>query len=124
MIHTLAAKARRLFGRQTELDLAFEAWAQLRGGLRRQYGMKRATEPGGWLDYFGVLSAASGRIPADPPTRVRIIALEVFENTLYHGGRPHIDCDCESYRERAAERNAEVLAGRKPRPVKFVPGQP
>ena len=62
--------------------------------------------------------------PADPLTRVRIIALEVLENTMYHGGRPHVDCDCESYRERATDRNAEVLAGRKPRPVQFVPGQP
>ncbi len=116
----LGRRLRRLVGRETEMDRARSEWAFLRRELRHIGGVRPATDRGGWLDYFDVLAAAAEGIPADPPTRLRIIALEVFENTVYHDGRPHVDCDCAPYRERAAERNAHVLAGRKPPLMRFA----
>jgi hypothetical protein len=122
MYAILGRRLRRLVGRETELDRAWCEWGLLRGELRRRHSMQGALDRGGFLDYFEFLAASvAPEIPADPPTRVRVIALEVFENTLYHGGRPHPGCACKAYLERAEERNAEVLAGRKPRPVRFVP---
>lgn len=123
MFAIVAHRLGRALGHETELDRAWSEWGLLRGELRRRYGFQAATDRGGFLDYFETLVAASDGIPADPPTRTRIIALEVFENTLYHGGRPHLDCDCKPYRERATERNADVLAGHKPRPVRFAPAE-
>jgi hypothetical protein len=121
MYAMLGRRLRRLVGRETELDRALSEWGLLRGELRRRYGMQGGLGRGGFLDYFEFLAASvAPEIPADPPTRVRVIALEVFENTLYHGGRPHSGCDCKAYLERAEERNGEVLAGGKPRPVRFV----
>jgi hypothetical protein len=35
MVRTIAARVRKLRGRQTALDLAFEEWAELRAVLRR-----------------------------------------------------------------------------------------
>jgi hypothetical protein len=35
MVRTIGARVRKLRGRQTALDLAFEEWAELRAVLRR-----------------------------------------------------------------------------------------
>jgi hypothetical protein len=125
MIRTLAARFRKLRGRQTDLDEAFEEWADFRADLRRAFGYQRATRDGGWLDYAEEVFAASAALDAPRPIAVRMAALEVFEHVVYHGGVVHAFCSCDDYKQRVQERSSALLAGRQPPLPPFaLPGDP
>jgi hypothetical protein len=125
MLRTLGARFRKIRGRQTDLDEAFEVWADFRSDLRRAFGYQRATRDGGWLDYAEEVFAASTALDAPRPIAVRMAALEVYEHVVYHGGVVHAFCSCDDYKKRAQERNSALLAGQRPPPPPFaVPGDP